>query len=839
MNDLTVGVKLTADGKQLVGEVKSSSDSLDGLGAAAQRAQTQAEKLNNTITAMAKQIRMDTAGVRATETAQYSASLWEKQDLARYREREIAASRASVAAIRSETVAINTLGQETARLNRGGVTVKTMDVRAINAVRDALSGANAESNKAVGNTMLLERAQALLNGQLSRGQISTGQHAAALAKLNAEYGGAAKNSAKMTADNARNTTSLWDVAKAAGAVAVAYKTWSLIKTSAMDAARYEELGVVMKVVGNNAGYTSTQMQQAATETQHMGITMLESRNTVVRLAQAHINLADSSKLARLAQDAAVIGMTNSSDALQRMIYGIQSGQTDVLKTIGINVNFEQSYAKLAQQLRKNTNDLSEHEKMQARKNAVLEQGATIAGAYEAAMGTAGKQIRSSTRYIEDLKVIIGETFNESLTVGVMAFTSSLKGANGEVSALAKDQSLKQWGESVTDTMAFAADAVASASVPFRLVGNAIGVVAAQSATMMRGDFAALKAIKQAGDERDAAILKSASMFRDAADARRAAQASDAEKAKQIESDYLGNVAAILKAHVNESREVKRGYLKQLSATYYPEFARLEKQSVQAAMEAEKEKNKLGDEALKKRDALVKAQDDAARRQLLGEKEYAISVIKDKYAEEIELMQGLPDAERRINELRKQMDAEVTDIQINGIRSVASAAEKASSMRASSAVAGANAEIGAANAVAAAWTRANNTKFSIPASARVNANNTVTMNAGTPIEFQSSWDANGKYIGSLGTSSSTPGYATGGSFIVPGAGGTDTTPVKFMATPGERVTIQTPEQQRARSGSIVIQNINLPGISDARQFVEQLKQMLRTDPNLLTVGSRAG
>lgn len=43
-----------------------------------------------------------------------------------------------------------------------------------------------------------------------------------------------------------------------------------------------------------------------------------------------------------------------------------------------------------------------------------------------------------------------------------------------------------------------------------------------------------------------------------------------------------------------------------------------------------------------------------------------------------------------------------------------------------------------------------------------------------------------------------GYATGGQFMVGGSGGTDSTPVSFMATPGERVTIETPAQQAANT-----------------------------------------
>jgi hypothetical protein len=44
--------------------------------------------------------------------------------------------------------------------------------------------------------------------------------------------------------------------------------------------------------------------------------------------------------------------------------------------------------------------------------------------------------------------------------------------------------------------------------------------------------------------------------------------------------------------------------------------------------------------------------------------------------------------------------------------------------------------------------------------------------------------------------SMDGFATGGSFIVGGSGGTDSTQVGFMATPGEKVTVETPAQQRS-------------------------------------------
>lgn len=56
----------------------------------------------------------------------------------------------------------------------------------------------------------------------------------------------------------------------------------------------------------------------------------------------------------------------------------------------------------------------------------------------------------------------------------------------------------------------------------------------------------------------------------------------------------------------------------------------------------------------------------------------------------------------------------------------------------------------------------------------------------------------------------PRFASGGSFRVGGSGGTDSQNVSFMASPRERVTIETPQQQQRSGGQAVIvnQSINL-------------------------------
>ena len=260
------------------------------------------------------------------------------------------------------------------------------------------------------------------------------------------------------------------LAKGLAALWTVDKTVAMVREMAMLNARYETLGVSAAVVGKNVGYSAAQMEAAAVTMQKTGISMIESRQAAMQLVQAHIDLADSSRLARVAQDAAVIGNLNSSQAFATLVHGIQSAQTEVLRTIGINVTFEDGYKRTAEALHKNVSALTDNEKMQSRLNQVMEKGKDIAGTYEAAMDTAGKQIKSMERYTEDLKVKQGEIFNESLTIGVMAFTEHLKDANGEIDKMAKDGQLKTWSQGVTKVFAYAVDSALNVVSMLRTVG---------------------------------------------------------------------------------------------------------------------------------------------------------------------------------------------------------------------------------------------------------------------------------------------------------------------------------------------------------------------------------
>lgn len=277
---------------------------------------------------------------------------------------------------------------------------------------------------------------------------------------------AIKSAAKAKDDAAKSSDFLASAVKLLAAAYGTLKVAEYVKDAAMMAARYETLGVVMEVVGRNAGYTKVQMQSASEGIARQGITMIEARESAVKLVQAHVDLQHASELARIAQNAAVIGHINSSEAFDRLVNGIARGNVLILRNIGINVNLQSAYAQMADTLGKTTKELTENERVEARRIAVFERGVDINGVYERSMDTAGKQILSMQRYTQDLKTKFGEVFNETLTIGVMALTDHLKDTNGMVSELSRNNQLEEWGHTLTKVFVTLANEVGNAYTTF-------------------------------------------------------------------------------------------------------------------------------------------------------------------------------------------------------------------------------------------------------------------------------------------------------------------------------------------------------------------------------------
>ena len=197
--------------------------------------------------------------------------------------------------------------------------------------------------------------------------------------------------------------------KLAGAAVIAGAGAFIISSTKL-AARVETLGVVTVKLGENIGWSEEKIRGLEQSLVDTGITLQKSRQSIAMMIQANIDLSKATDLARLAQDAAVIAGVNSSEAFQKLTYVIQTGNIRMARTMGLQADFRGALQKLAKELGKTTAELTEQETIQARTNAVMEAGARITGTYEAAMETAGKQLLSLDRYVEEFKVALGNLF---------------------------------------------------------------------------------------------------------------------------------------------------------------------------------------------------------------------------------------------------------------------------------------------------------------------------------------------------------------------------------------------------------------------------------------------
>lgn len=203
----------------------------------------------------------------------------------------------------------------------------------------------------------------------------------------------------------------------------------VLEAAANLAARVEMLGVVTQITARNAGYTTAQLQAQAEGIKKLGITTQEANDAVLQFVRSNLNLADASKLARVAQNLAVVAGENSSQTFERLTRAIQMQETMLLRQVGIVTTNEQLWREYAQSIGKTVSQLSQAEKQQAFVNKILNEGAKVAGAYEASMDTAGKQLTSMARLTEELSLKIGQALLPAFSLIVKSVFSLLDWLN--------------------------------------------------------------------------------------------------------------------------------------------------------------------------------------------------------------------------------------------------------------------------------------------------------------------------------------------------------------------------------------------------------------------------
>lgn len=204
--------------------------------------------------------------------------------------------------------------------------------------------------------------------------------------------------------------SLKTAAFAAGAMIAS--TAVLAKRSFMAAASVAEMDTAMGAIEESSGLAEGSLRDAADAIRAKGIEMRSAQEIAVLFAKAEIDLADATKVARAAQDLAVISQSNSTATAMRLTYAIQTGNSQLLRSVGIQKYASEAYEDYAESIGKATTHLTQQERQQALTNMVLEEAAKVAGAYEAAMLEPGKVLRSFPRLLNDMQIAFGDVLLE-------------------------------------------------------------------------------------------------------------------------------------------------------------------------------------------------------------------------------------------------------------------------------------------------------------------------------------------------------------------------------------------------------------------------------------------
>jgi hypothetical protein len=190
------------------------------------------------------------------------------------------------------------------------------------------------------------------------------------------------------------------------------KSFSL--DSALYAARVEQLGIALHSVADANNIARGAVDSLVVQLKKMNITTEDSRQQLARLIAADIEYSKAVEIARTAQNLGRVAGISSAEAFERLSHAIITAQPRMLRMLGLNVSFEQTYEKLAKRLNTSTLALTEEQKANERVNATLKAGANYAGVYADSLGTVGGRLFQLDRLVKEAKLSVGDQLKQDL-----------------------------------------------------------------------------------------------------------------------------------------------------------------------------------------------------------------------------------------------------------------------------------------------------------------------------------------------------------------------------------------------------------------------------------------
>jgi lambda family phage tail tape measure protein len=230
--------------------------------------------------------------------------------------------------------------------------------------------------------------------------------------------------------------SLGGIETAIKGVIAAWGSWEIIKTgrdATMFAANVEQANRALAVIANTMGKTSAEAFKYRDSLRDLGITTNSSTNAVAQFMKAGLPLDGLNKLGRAAQGAAISyqmmtgEMISSSAALDKMIRALVTGNVTELHTLGINVLMRDTLRENKLATGEASTAVDTHKRHLLMFNEVLEKTEPLMELYVKSIDLAAKQISSSKRPLEELKLALGNLFLPELTIAATAFYGIVSG----------------------------------------------------------------------------------------------------------------------------------------------------------------------------------------------------------------------------------------------------------------------------------------------------------------------------------------------------------------------------------------------------------------------------
>ena len=198
------------------------------------------------------------------------------------------------------------------------------------------------------------------------------------------------------------------------------------KGATLEAARIEVQWRTLSMTGAKMGATFGEIEESIGGLRAAGIKTSEALQVMTQWLSAGLPADKLKELSRAAQDLAVTLGTDSTQAMERFNWFVQTGNSELLRTVGIMQTSTQMEERFAQSIGKTREQLTDQERRLARVNGLLEATATYAGAYEQALSDPFKRMTSLAREFSNVVEVIGAIFVPLLGTAVDIASDALE-----------------------------------------------------------------------------------------------------------------------------------------------------------------------------------------------------------------------------------------------------------------------------------------------------------------------------------------------------------------------------------------------------------------------------